>query len=304
MRREPVVLVEKECRSALNPVRGMPFNWSLNPYTGCEHRCTFCYVRAFERRADRPAGDAYGHTVLVKTNVAGVLRAELSRPSWRRETVAMGSATDPYQPAEGRYRLSRACLVALHDHRTPAGITTRGPMIVRDVDVLTALARRAEVMVCISVPTLDPVVVARTEPGTAPPRQRLRALRTLVDAGIRAGVLMAPILPGISDGAAAMAEVVRAARDSGAAFVAAGPLRLAPGTREHFMEHLAADWPDLVTEYHRLFAGRTGLPPSYTTPLQQTVRGLRDTHRVADRLAPRFITPAPAPAQLALPLAS
>ncbi len=303
MRREPVALVEKECRSALNPVRGMPFDWSLNPYTGCVHRCTFCYVRAFEQRADRPSGDAYGRTVYVKTNIAHVLRGELARPSWRRESVAMGSATDPYQPAEGRYRLSRACLEALHDHRTPVGITTRGPMIIRDIDVLTALARRAEVMICVSVPSLDPHVVARTEPGTAPPRQRLRALGRLVGAGIRAGVLMAPILPGISDSAPALAEVVRAARDAGAAFVGAGALRLAPGTREHFMDHLAEDWPDLVGEYRRLFAGRAGLPSEYTSSLQRTMRDLRSPNRVDDRPA-NYITPAPAPAQLSLPLAS
>ena len=305
MRREPVTLVEKECRTALNPVRGMPFNWSLNPYTGCVHRCTFCYVRAFEQRADRPSGDAYGRTVLVKVNVAQVLRAELARPSWRREVVSLGAATDPYQPAEGTYRLTRRCLEAFHDHRTPVSIITRGPMIVRDVDVLTGLARRAEVTVCVSVPSLAAEVVARTEPGTAPPRQRLRAVRTLVDAGIRAGVLMAPILPGISDGAGAMAEVMSAARDAGAAFVGVGPLRLAPGTREHFMDHLAGDWPDLVDTYRRLFDGRSGLPASYTTALQRTASRLREEHRVEDRPA-RFITPVvvPAPAQLALPLAS
>jgi DNA repair photolyase len=303
MRREPVVLIEKECRTALNPVRGMPFNWSLNPYTGCVHRCTFCYVRAFELRADRASGDGYGRSVLVKTNIAQVLRAELARPSWRRETVAIGSATDPYQPAEGTYLLTRGCLQALHDHRTPVSVTTRGPMVVRDVDVLIALARRVPVTVCISVPSLDPDVVARTEPGTAPPRQRLRALRTLVDAGIRAGVLMAPILPGISDGEAAMSEVMRAACDAGAAFVGVMPLRLAPGTREHFMEHLAADWPAMVGEYQRLFGGHAGLPSSYTATLQQVATRLRDAHRVSDRTR-SFISPAPQPAQLALPLAS
>ena len=303
MRRESVALVEKECRTALNPVRSMPFNWSLNPYTGCVHRCTFCYVRAFELRADRPSGDAYGRTVYVKTNVAQVLRAELSRASWRRESVAIGSATDPYQPAEGRYRLTRACLQALYDHRTPTSVTTRGPMVIRDVDILAALSRRVNVMVLISVPSLDPDVVARTEPGTAPPRQRLRALRALVDAGIRAGVLMAPILPGISDATPALAEVVRAARDSGAAFIGAGPLRLAPGTREHFLDRLAADFPDLVTDYAALFAGRAGLPTSYTRLLQERIDRLRRQHDIDDR-PNRFITPAPSPSQLALPLAS
>jgi len=303
MRREPVTLVEKECRTALNRVRGMPFDWSLNPYTGCAHRCTFCYVRAFELRADRPADDRYGRAVLVKTNIAAVLRAELARPSWRREPVVVGAATDPYQPAEGTHRLTRACLQALHDARTPVQLITRGPMVVRDLDLLSASSRRARVMVCVSVPSLDPHVVECTEPGTAPPRQRLRAVRRLVDAGVRAGVLMAPILPGISDSPRALGEVVRAARDAGAAFVGAIPLRLAPGTREHFLAHLAVDWPELAGEYGRLFDGRTTLPASYAGALQLRVRRLRDVHGLGDRPT-RFITPEPEPAQLALPLAS
>jgi DNA repair photolyase len=303
MRREAVTYVERECRSALNRVRGMPFDWSLNPYTGCEHRCTFCYVRAFERRADRPSDDNYGRTVYVKTNVAGVLRGELSRRSWQREPVAMGSATDPYQPAEGRYRLTRGCLEALHDHGNPVHIITRGPMIVRDVDVLAALSHRAPVSVCVSVPSLDPLVVQRTEPGTAPPRQRLRALAMLTAAGVRAGVLMAPILPGISDDPRGLREVLQAARDSGAAFAGAGALRLAPGTREHFMEHLGADWPEMVAEYQRLFGGRVGLPATYTGALHDRVAKLRDEVHLADRPA-TYIQPLPQPAQLALPLAS
>src|SRR6202795_761881 len=122
---------EEPCRSALNRVSGMPFGWSLNPYMGCAHRCTFCYVRAFERRADRPSDDRYGQVVRVKTNVAQVLALELARPSWRRELVSLGAATDPYQPAEGRYRLTRGCLTALSSARTPLSLITRGPMVVR-----------------------------------------------------------------------------------------------------------------------------------------------------------------------------
>src|SRR5262245_18210197 len=127
---------EEPCRSALNRVEGMPFNWSLNPYMGCEHRCAFCYVRAFERSADRPGDDRYGRSIRVKINVAHVLRQELARPSWQREEVAIGAATDSYQPAEGRYRLTRVCLEALAHARTPFGIVTRGTLIVRDLDVL------------------------------------------------------------------------------------------------------------------------------------------------------------------------
>src|SRR5437763_10031292 len=134
---------EEPCRSALNRVQGMGFKWSLNPYTGCVHRCTYCYVRAYELRADRPFDDRYGTSIRVKVNVADVLRRELARKSWAREMVAIGAATDPYQPAEGRYRLTRACLGVLAQARTPASLITRGPMVVRDVDVLQELARRA-----------------------------------------------------------------------------------------------------------------------------------------------------------------
>jgi DNA repair photolyase len=185
------------CKSALNPVRGMPFSWSLNPYMGCVHRCTFCYVRAFELRADRPSGEPYGRSIRVKVNVAEVLRKELRRPSWAGEGVAIGAATDPYQPAEGRYGLTRSCLQELAAVANPFSLITRNPMIVRDLDVLQEAASRAEVGVVFSVPTLDEEVWRKTEPGTPPPHQRLRALSKLVDAGIKAGVGMAPILPGI-----------------------------------------------------------------------------------------------------------
>src|SRR5256885_7084265 len=158
---------EEPCRSALNRVQGMPFKWSLNPYMGCAHRCTFCYVRGFERRADRPAGEAYGRSVRVKLNVAEVLRRELARRSWKRETVAIGAATDPYQPAEGRYRLTRGCLEAFADARSPFSIITRGPMIVRDLDVLRRAATRAAAPPPRSPPA--PHLATRGRPGPAPP---------------------------------------------------------------------------------------------------------------------------------------
>ena len=136
---------EEPCKSALNPVKGMGFKWSLNPYMGCVHRCTFCYVRHFERRSDRPSDDRYGTSIRVKTNVAEVLRRELGRASWEHEHVAVGAATDPYQPAEGRYRLTRACLEEFRDASNPFSIITRGPMIVRDLDVLVEASKRASV---------------------------------------------------------------------------------------------------------------------------------------------------------------
>jgi DNA repair photolyase len=290
---------EEPCRSALNAVRGMPFKWSLNPYMGCVHRCTFCYVRHFEHRSDRPSDDRYGRSIRVKTNVADVLRRELARPSWRGESVAIGAATDPYQPAEGRYRLTRACLEALAEASNPFGLITRGPMIVRDLDVLVAAARRADVSVTFSVPTLDVDVWRKTEPGTAPPRQRLRALKRLVDAGVRASVGMAPILPGISDRPEQLAEVVRAAREAGACGIWANVLFLRAGTREHFLESLARDWPEELERYERLYAGRAYLGTDDVKHVRQQVVDLARQIGVADRRAVRLEPPA-APEQLAL----
>src|SRR4051794_9142941 len=207
---------DEPCRTALTRVRKMSFKWSLNPYMGCVHQCTFCFVRAFEKLADRPSDGRYGTSIRVKTNLVEVLTRELARRSWRREQVVIGTATDPYQPAEGRFRLTRGAIQALAEARTPFGMITRGPLIVRDLDVLAEAASTADVSVTFSVPTLDREIWRLTEPGTAPPEQRLRALRQLVDAGIKASVGMAPILPGLSDDAEGMANVVRAARDAGA----------------------------------------------------------------------------------------
>ncbi len=269
---------EEPCRSALNRVKGMGFHWSLNPYMGCAHRCTFCYVRAFELRADRPFDERYGRSIRVKVNVAEVLRRELARPSWEGETVAIGAATDPYQPAEGRYKLTRACLETLRDASNPFSLITRSPMIVRDLDVLVDAAKRAEVGIVFSVPTLDEDVWRRTEPGTPPPQRRLDAVRRLVDAGIKAGVGMAPILPGISDRPDQLERVVRAAREAGATSIWANVLYLRPGTREHFLEALARDWPEELERYEQLYGNRAYLPRKLGEPIRALVAELRAKH--------------------------
>jgi DNA repair photolyase len=301
----PATYREEPCRSALNRVSGMPFGWSLNPYMGCAHRCTFCYVRGFEKRADRPSDDRYGRSIRVKTNVVEVLRRELGRRSWKGEGVVIGAATDPYQPAEGRYRLTRGSVEVLAAARNPLSIITRGPLIVRDIDVLSEASRRADVSINVSIPTLDPVIWRQTEPGTAPPRQRLRAIRRLIDAGINVGVGMAPILPGLSDRPDLLADVVRAARDAGATGIWTGLLNLRPGTREHFLENLAQDWPDLLPRYERLYAGRAYLGAADVEPVRREVAELRDRFEIGDRRRVRLLPLAaplpPEQLELALP---
>jgi DNA repair photolyase len=276
---------EEPCRSALNRVKGMAFGWSLNPYMGCVHRCTFCYVRAFEQRADRPSDERYGTSIRVKVNVVEVLRKELARPSWGGEGVAVGAATDPYQPAEGKYRLTRGCIEAFAEASNPFSLITRGPMIVRDLDVLAEAARRAKVSITFSIPTLDDDVWRKTEPSTAHPRRRLRAVKELVQAGIKVGVGMAPILPGISDKPEQLREVVKAAREAGATGVWTNLLFLRPGTREHFLEHLAEDWPEQLEHYLQLYKGRAYLQSAETKPLRQQVAALAREFDVRDRRA-------------------
>jgi DNA repair photolyase len=296
---------EEPCRTALNRVKGMGFRWSLNPYMGCAHRCAFCYVRGFERRADRPWGEAYGASVRVKTNVVEVLRRELARRSWRRELVAIGAATDPYQPAEGRYRLTRGCIQALGAAHTPLSLITRGPLVVRDIDVLAEASRRAEVSVHVSIATLEPALYRWLEPGVAPPLARLRAIRRLSEAGIRAGLALAPVLPGLTDAPDRLAAVIAAAREAGATHMWSNVLNLRSGTREHFLSVLAREWPEQLPLYERLYpvSGSGYLATTDRKPLDARLKELRERDPITDRRRIR-LDPEPEPAQLALTLAA
>jgi len=149
-------------KSALNRVQHMGFKWSLNPYQGCFHSCVYCFARAHAKLADRDPGEGFSARVGVKVNLPELLRRELSRRSWKRETVAFGTATDPYQPIEGTYRLTRRCLEEFRDFKTPVGLITKGTMVIRDIDVLVELSRRAKTTVCFSIPTVDEAVWAKT----------------------------------------------------------------------------------------------------------------------------------------------
>ncbi len=273
---------EIRCRSALNRVEGMPFRWTLNPYRGCTHGCHYCFARKYQHQLELGAGDDFASVIFVKTNFVQVLRRELAKPSWTREQAALGTATDPYQPIEGRYLLTRGALEACRDAATPVGIVTKGPMVVRDIDVLKALSARASCSVYVSVPSLDDDAWRRLEPGTAPPLQRLRAVRALTDAGIHCGVLMAPLVPGITTRAALVEATLKAAADHGARSVGAMVLHLEGATRTHFLRVLGQEYPHLVAGYERLFAGKYA-PATYTDEVQRMVGLLKAKYGVATR---------------------
>jgi DNA repair photolyase len=246
---------EITCRSALNPVKGMPFAWTLNPYRGCTHGCHYCFARRYQTQFELGPGDEFSSLIFVKVNFVDVLRRELDKPSWKREQVALGTATDPYQPIEGHYKLTRRTIEALAASRTPVGIVTKGPMIVRDADVLVELSRAARCTVCLSVPTVDEDAWRALEPGTAHPLQRLRAVRTLRDAGVHAGVLMAPVVPGFTTQSSKLDATIKACADHGAAFVGANLLYLKGGTKDHFMGFLRHAYPEMAASYERLYPG-------------------------------------------------
>lgn len=248
-----VTVSEIAAKSALNRVRGMGFTWSLNPFTGCAHQCVFCYARGTHAYRELDGVREWGSVLSVKVNVAAILRAELAAKTYRGEEIAIGTATDPYQPLEGRYRLMRGVLAALRDARAPFHITTRSPLIVRDLDLLAQCARRAAISVAVSIATLDEALAREIEPTVAPPRQRLRAVRALANAGVRVGVAVAPVLPNITDAPDAIAAVVRAAADAGASHAWHSTLNLGAITRDAYFAYLEAARPQLVDRYMRLF---------------------------------------------------
>ena len=263
---------EVTCRSALNAVKGMPFKWTLNPYRGCTHGCHYCFARRYQTQFELGPDDHFSTVILVKINLVDVLRRELDKPGWAREQVAVGTATDPYQPIEGHYKLTRRSLEALLAGRTPIGLVTKGPMVVRDADILADIGRRHGCTVYVSVPTVDDEAWRTLEPGTAPPLQRLRAVRQLRDAGVNAGVLMAPVVPGFTTQPSKLEATIKAIADHGAAFMGTNLMYLKEGTRDHFMGFLAREFPDMVRSYNRLYAGAYA-----SADYVKTVRGMIDT---------------------------
>ncbi len=273
---------EVTCRSALNRVQGMPFNWTLNPYRGCTHGCHYCFARRYHVQFEMDSDDEFASVILVKHNIVSVLSRELDRPSWTREQVAVGTATDPYQPIEGHYKLTRKSIEALTRGRTPIGLVTKGPMVVRDIDVLLEQTRAAGCTIYMSVPTVDEEAWRLLEPGTAHPLQRLRAVRELVDAGINAGVLMAPIVPGFSSSRGKLERTVKAIADHGARFVGCNVMYLQDGTRTHFMRFIEQDFSSMLPRFEKLYVKKYP-PDKYRKEVQGMVRVLQQRYGLTKR---------------------
>ena len=273
---------EVTCRSALNGVKGMPFNWTLNPYRGCTHGCHYCFARRYHVQFEMNSDDEFASVILVKHNIVDVLARELDRPSWTRELVAFGTATDPYQPIEGHYKLTRGLIQALTRGRTPFGLVTKGPMVVRDADVLLEQTKAVGCRVYMSVPTVDEDAWRTLEPGTAPPLQRLRAVRELVDAGVQAGVLMAPIVPGFSSSRRKVERTIKAIADHGARFVGCNVMHLEDGTRTHFLKFIEREFPAMLPRFERLYAKKYA-PEAYRKEVQAMVRVLQDRYGIPAR---------------------
>ena len=274
-----MTFIEAECKTILNRVPGtyLPFNWTINPYRGCSHSCSYCFARPTHTYLEMDAGRDFESKIVVKVNAPQVLRRQLGSKRWKGETVAMGTNTDPYQRAEGRYRLMPEILRALSDYRNPFSILTKGTLILRDLELLVEASRVTDVAAAFSIGTLDEAAWRASEPGTPHPKKRIEAVAALNEAGIPTGVLMAPILPGISDHPDQLRAVAAAAIEAGATHVSPILLHLRPGVREEFMPWLAQTYPDLVERYEEMYR------KPYASPEDRKALG-RTVGRIVDDL--------------------
>ena len=286
---------EVRSKSIINHVKAnnMGFNWTINPYRGCFHSCVYCFARPTHTYLDLNAGVDFETKIVVKVNAVELLRRELRKPSWCGEHIAMGTNTDNYQRAEGRYKLMRGILKELNANRNPYSILTKSTLIQRDLDLLVEGAAVAEVSAMFSVGTVDEEVWRRTEPGTPHPMKRLEVLTRLNQAGIPCGILMAPILPGISDSPEQLAATVKAAAEAGAVNITPLVLHLRPGVKEEFLPWLEKEYPELLGQYQKMYKG-SNAPKSVAEPIQKSVYTLKD--RLGAGSAPRRRKPeAPKP---------
>jgi DNA repair photolyase len=248
---------EIHAKSAINRVPNaskMPFRWTINPYRGCSHACVYCFARPTHTYLDFDAGRDFEREIVVKVNAPEVVRAELRRPSWKREHVAMGTNTDPYQWVESRYKLMPGIWEAFRDARNPCSILTKSPLLLRDLDILRQIAQVTDVHANLSIPTLDAKAWRATEPHTPHPRARLEAVAELNRAGIPTGVLVAPLMPGVNDAPEQIAPLLEAAAEAGATGIGGIALHLRGEVKQLFFDWLRAQRPDLVERYEQLYA--------------------------------------------------
>jgi DNA repair photolyase len=281
---------EVRCRSALNEVpkaSRVPFHWTVNPYRGCSHACVYCFARPTHAYLDLDTGADFDRQIVVKINLAEVLRRELARARWTRERVAMGTNTDPYQRAEGRYRLMPPVISALADSGTPFSILTKGTLLSRDLPLLSEAATQVNVSISISLALLDEDLHRTLEPGTPTPRARLDLIRRIRAAGLSCGVLIAPILPFLTDSDDHLRALVRQLAAAGATSVSGIALYLRPGTREWFFAWLQRTHPELVDRYQQLYARGAYVPKAYSEDLQRRLRAIQSTVRVTDARSAR-----------------
>lgn len=276
-------IVEIQCKSLLNRVvsEKMPFRWSINPYRGCEHKCVYCYARRYHAYFDLGPGLDFERKIFVKVNAPKILRQELSKKSWQRESVAIGTAVDPYQPVEGKYKLTREILQVLLDYWTPCSVVTKNTMVLRDAELLAALSQGPGCRVWLSITTLDEALARRLEPDTPSPRKRLEILRELAKRGVHAGVMIAPVLPGLTDGPELESLVEEAIRH-GATSVYWGVLRLDEGVKELYFDFVARHAPSLLRMYQRMYEG-VYAPGEYARRIDSRLTGALSLHR-----PPRF----------------
>ena len=277
-----VTFHEVLCRSALNQVPGasaMPFGWTVNPYRGCSHACVYCFARSTHEYLDLDAGRDFDTQVVVKVNVAEVLRRELARGSWRQEPVMLGTNTDPYQRAEGRYRLMPGIVSALADAGTPFSILTKGTLLRRDLPLLAEAAASVRVSVAMSIAVFDDRLQKLVEPGTPSAAARLDTVRAATAAGFRVTVFLMPILPHLTDSIAAIDHALRQIKDAGAARVVYGALHLRPGAKQWFLQWLEREHPELVSSYRGLYPGAAAYASkAYRSWLAKRVRPLLRVH--------------------------
>jgi DNA repair photolyase len=267
---------EVRARSALNHVPGgrYGFSWTINPFRGCTHACVFCFARRTHTYLDLNAGEDFEREIVVKVNVPELLRAELARPNWKRELVALGTNTDPYQWVESRYRMMPEILEALERARTPVSVLTKSPLAMRDVKIYERLAKSGlPVSVNLSVPTLDDDAWRATEPHTPSPSARLDAVAELRRRGIDSGVLIAPLMPGINDSPDQVRPIVERARKAGATFLGGVALHLRGEVKDVFFAWLEAKRPDLIPEYEQLYDDRAYLSVEQRRQITRAIRG-------------------------------